>query len=106
MGDASAGVTGELGRARWTPSTTTCSPSLRPSSDAGRLRRQLAKAYAALPGDILVIHDIHVAALLIGEDRGARHGDDRLRLHGFKKDGDELIGDELAKLDTSRRLGP
>ena len=72
-------------------------------SDAGRLRRHLAEAHPALPGDILIVDHIHVAALLIGEDRGARHGDDRLRLHGFKKDGDELVGDELAKVDTSRR---
>ena len=106
MDDAGAGVTGALGRARWTPSTMTCSPSFRPSSNAGRLRRHLAEAHPALPGDILVVDDIHVAALLIGEDRGARHGDDRLRLHGFKKDGDELVGDKLAKVDTARRLLP
>ncbi len=65
----------------------------------------MAEAHAALPGDILIVDHVYVVALLIGEDGGARHGDDRLRLHGFNKDGDELIGDELAKLDASRRRG-
>jgi hypothetical protein len=74
--------------------------------DAGRLRRHLAEAYPALPGDILVVDDIHIAALLISEDRGARYGDDRLRLYGFKKDGDELVGHKLAKVDTARRFLP
>ena len=73
--------------------------------DSCYLRCQLAKAHATLPGDILIIDYVHIAALLIGEDRGTRHGNDGLRLHGFKKDGNELIGNELAKLDTSRRGG-
>ena len=75
-------------------------------NNAGRLRRHLAEAHPALPGDIVIIDDIHVAALLIGEDGGTRDGDDLLRLDGFQEHGDELVGDELAKLDTSRRLGP
>ena len=74
-------------------------------SNAGRLRSQLAEPHAALPGDVLIVDHVYVVALLIGKDGGARHGDDRLRLYGFNKDGDELIGDELAKLDASRRRG-
>ena len=65
---------------------------LEPVRNAGGLRRQLAEGHPALPGDILIIDHIQVAALLIGEDRGARHGDDQPRLDGFKKDGDELVG--------------
>ena len=75
-------------------------------NNASRLRRHLAEAHPALPGDILIVHDIHVTALLIGEDGGARHGDDLLRLHGFKKHGHELVGHKLAKVDTARRLLP
>jgi len=75
-------------------------------NNASRLRRHLAETHPALPGDILIVHDIHVIALLIGEDGGARHGDDLLRLHGFKKHGHELVGHKLAKVDTARRLLP
>src|SRR5882762_1945492 len=46
--------------------------------DAGRFGRRLAEAHAALPGHIVLIDDIYEGALLIGEDRGARHGDDLL----------------------------
>ena len=81
----------------------TCSPSLRPSTIAAVSGVNWPRRHAALPGDILIVDHVHVATLLIGEGRGTRHGDDLLRLHGFKKYSDELIGDELAKLDTSRR---
>src|SRR5262249_60449874 len=103
MDAVGAVVTGALGRARWTPSMTTFSPSSRPSTMPAvsgvnwprRTRRQ---------GDVVIIYHIHVAALLIGKDRGSRHGDDLPWLHGFKEDGDELVGRELAKLDTSSCL--
>ena len=72
-------------------------------NNASRVRRHLAEAHPALPGDILIVHDIHVIALLIGEDGAARHGDDQLRLHGFKKHGDELVGHKLTKVDTAAK---
>ena len=75
-------------------------------NNASRVRRHLAEAHPALPGDILIVHNIHVTALLIGEDGGARHGDDQLRLHGFKKHGDELVGHKLTKVDAARRFLP
>src|SRR5271166_2921605 len=61
--------------------------------NAGLFRSQFAEAHTALAGDILIIDHIHVAALLIGEDRGARHCDHLLRLDGFQQDRDELVCD-------------
>ena len=69
-------------------------------NNASRLRRHLAETHPALPGDILIVHDIHVTALLIGEDGGARHGDDLLRLHGFRS----TVTNSSAT--SSRRLTP
>src|SRR5215471_6997930 len=75
-------------------------------NNAGRLRRHLTEAYPALPGDVVIIDHVHVAALLIGEDRSTRDGDDLPRLDGFKENRDELIGNQLAKINASRRLRP
>src|SRR5262249_24917340 len=72
--------------------------------NAGLFRSHFAEAHAALAGNILIIHHIHIAALLVGEDRGARHGDHLFRLDGLQEDRDELVCDQLAKVDTARRL--
>jgi hypothetical protein len=45
-------------------------------NDASRLRCRLAEAHAALAGDIPIVDHIHVSALLVGQDSGARHGND------------------------------
>src|SRR5262249_15624771 len=74
--------------------------------NAGRLRRQLAEAHAALPGDVVIVHDVNVTAFLIGKDCGARDRDHLLCLDRFKENGDELVGDQLAKVDASCRLRP
>jgi hypothetical protein len=72
--------------------------------NASRLRRRLTQAHSALPGDIVIIDHIHVSALLVGQDRGSRHGDDLSWIDRFKHDRDELTSYELPKFDPSHSL--
>src|SRR5262249_36258915 len=62
------------------------------------------EAHPALASDIVRIDHIHVAALLISQDRGARHGDNLPWLDRFEENGDELVSYELAKPYAARRL--
>src|SRR5262245_15577033 len=75
-------------------------------NNGGGLRSYLAEAHAALAGDVVIIDHIHIAALLIGEDRGTRDGDDLPGRDGFQEDGNEFVCNELAKADSARRLFP
>jgi hypothetical protein len=45
----------------------------------------------------MVIDNIHIGALLIGQKPGPRHGDDLPCLDGFEQNGDEPASREFAK---------
>src|SRR5579859_506856 len=66
------------------------------AQDRGRDRSGLAKLDAGLCHLVLPVHGVDVIALLVGQDRGARDGEDLHRLDAFDQHRDEFAVGEFA----------
>ena len=79
---------------------------LEPIAHHGRGRRRLAELDAPLLRLVLRIDDIDVIALLIGQHRGARNGENRDRLHALLQHGHELAVEQFARSRCIRLACP
>ena len=80
-------------------------PFLEPARHDRRRGRRLAEMDAPDLRPILLIDDVDIVALLVGQHRGARDRQYRDRLHAFEQYGDEFLVRELSKSRLSGLCG-
>ncbi len=96
-GLAGPGETTCPGCTRCTPSTTTRSPGFRPLSTPASVGGAWPSCTRRLLHFVLRIDGIDVVAALVGQHRGARHGQQLHRFHALYQDGDEFAVYQLAR---------
>ena len=96
-GLAGPGDTASPGRTRCSPSLMTSSPSFSPLRHDGGGGRRLAELNAPTLRLVLRIDNVDVIALLVGQHRGARDGENVDRLHALEQHGHEFAVGQLAR---------